>query len=77
MDAGSVERAEVVGNDAALARRPRELATDLADALSAIRAGRDLSTDAFEAEAAAFGRLAVTDEARAALRAYRRDDPPD
>ncbi len=63
-------------------RRARTLAADLANAspaaISAVRgslcAGREASAEALNAEAEAFGRLAVTDEARAALRAYREAD---
>jgi enoyl-CoA hydratase/3-hydroxyacyl-CoA dehydrogenase len=71
---------DVVGGASALARRARALAVDLAEAspaaLSAVRrsleVGREPSPGELEAEAEAFGRLAVTDEARAALRTARR-----
>ncbi|MEF8891231.1 MAG: enoyl-CoA hydratase-related protein [Haloferacaceae archaeon] len=69
----------VVGDGPALRRRALTLAAGLADASPAaisavrgsLRAGREASAEALDAEAEAFGRLAVTDEARAALRAYR------
>jgi enoyl-CoA hydratase/3-hydroxyacyl-CoA dehydrogenase len=72
--------ADVVGDARALSRRARAAAADLAEAspaaLSAVRrslaTGREPSPEALDAEAEAFGRLAVTDEARAALRGARR-----
>jgi enoyl-CoA hydratase/3-hydroxyacyl-CoA dehydrogenase len=75
--------ADVVGDGPALARCARAYATDLADAApvavsavrESLRAGREPPAAAQSAEAEAFGRLAVADEARAALRSFHRSDP--
>lgn len=79
---GLVERGRLREDAAEAALTRVETHADLADAsptaISAVRGSlqtsREASADALDAEAETFGRLAVTDEARAALRAYREGD---